>query len=182
MAMLKDEVQMLKATPIRVDDSHIMLVTLQYHTEKTDDNRRAKGKSFYRWFAKTMSDKDWEARIDYLMDDVRRLEKYKIPNDPSGLYLCCKNGVTNYETGDWLGMKINKAMSWEDGMQHLKGFKKAAAKRAEGINPNAVYDTNGYVAENGDIVDLTDKEDVLKHVNQNLIKPAGMGKKDKKIA
>ena len=182
MAMLKDELHILKAVAIRVDDSHVMLATVQYHTEKTDEGKYNKSKSFYRWFAKVLADKDWEAKFDYMLDDAHRLDKYKIPNDTTGLYLCCKNSTTNYDVGDWLQAKVSRALSWEDGMKRLAGFKTKTANRAEGYNTNAAYDTVGYKAENGDLVDITDKDSLLKHVGQNLIKPLLMGKKSSPTA
>ena len=173
---------------MKVDDSTVLLVTLQYHTEKSEDNHRIKDRSFYRWFAKAMSVEDWQKRIDYLLDDANRLEKYKIPNDTSGMFLSCKNNaseypdVSNYAFGSWIERRFKKPLSWEDGQKQMQGFKKKTDKRPEGINANAVYETTGYVAENGDTVDLTSKESVLSHLNQNLVKPAGMAKKEKQTA
>ena len=170
MAMMKDELVMLKATSLKVDADHTAVVTYQYHSEKTDDGKQNRPKSFYRWFAKVLPNSEWKAKIDYMFDDEHRLEKFKIPNDSSGLYLCMGKSSTHYDVATWLDRKIRKAMTWEDGLKQLNGFKTKTPNRAEGVNANAAYDLVGYTAENGDVVDITNKEDLLKHLGQNLIK------------
>lgn len=171
MAMLKNEISMLKAVAMKVDDKHILIATEQYHTEKTDDNKRNKDKSLYRWFAKVMATEDWQAYIDDLFTDEKRLDSHKIPNDTCGYFLCIGKSSSNYDIASWLQTKVNKAASWEVGQKKLNGWKSKTPKREEHFNPKAAYDTKGYIAEDGSLVDLTDKEALLKHVNQNLTKP-----------
>ena len=177
MAMLKNEISMLKAVSMYVDDKHILIATEQYHTEKTDDNKRNKDKSLYRWFAKVMSADAWKTYIDELFSDAQRLKTHRIPNDTCGYDLCIGKSTSNYDVASWLQTKINKTVSWEIGQKKLKGWKNKTANREEHYNPKAAYDNEAYVAENGDIVDLTDKDALLKHINQNLTKRVVNAKK-----
>lgn len=170
MAMLKDEMEMLKAVSMKVDDNHIMIATEQYHTEKTDDGKRNSKKSMYRWFAKVLSIDDWNAKLEDMFSDEKRLEKYKIPNDTLDYCLVCNKSSTNYSVASWLETKIKKALPWNEGLERLKGFKKKTDKREAGYNKIAAYDVVGYTAENGDVIDITDADALLKHVGQNLVK------------
>ena len=168
--MLKDEMEILKGVAIKVDDNHTMIVTMQYHTEKTDDGHRNSKKSMYRYFTKVFTNDQWQKKLDDMFKDENRLKKYKIPNDTSGYYLVCNKDSTNYNVASWFETKLKKTKSWEDGQKILRGFKNKTANHDEFYNPKAVYEVSGYTAENGDIVDITDSDNLIKHVGQNLIK------------
>ena len=170
MSMRKDEMEMLKAVSMKVGDNHIMIVTEQYHAEKTDDGKRNPQKSMYRWFAKVLSIDEWQAKIDDMFSDEKRLERYKIPNDNLDYYLTCNKDSTNYSIANWLENKVKKAKSWEDGQKILKGYKNKTANHDALYNPGAVYPVEGYKAENGDLINITDVDALIKHAGQNLVK------------
>lgn len=180
--MLPNEIEMLKSVPMYIDDKHIMIVSEQYHAEKTPDGRRNKDKSMYRWFAKIKTVEAWNAYIKDLFSDEKRLEKHIIPNDTCGYDLCVNKSTTNGAIADWLTTKIKKVLSWEDGQKKLKGWKNKTSCHDECYDPNIAYDTDGYIAENGDTVDLTNKDVLLNYVDQNLIKRFTPKKKIKTIA
>ena len=172
--MLKDEMEMLKSTSMKVDDSHIMVVAMQYHSEKTDQGKRNTKKSMYRYFAKVLSIEDWQKKLDYMFSDEHRLEKFKIQNDPSGYYLVVNKDCTNYNVANWLEGKIRKVKSWEDGQKILKGFKNKTASHEAQYVEKAKYLVDKYQTENGDVLDITDVDALLKHVGQNLIRPCNI--------
>jgi hypothetical protein len=77
---------------------------------------------------------------------------------------------------NWIRLKINKAISWEDALNLMKGFKKDTDKSSETFgqyvvrNPSSVYELKGYTCSNGDTIDIDDKDALLAHVGQNIYK------------
>ena len=168
--MRKDEMEIIKAVSMKVGENHIMIATEQYHAEKTDEGKRNQKKSMYRWFAKVLTKEEWQAKLDDMFSDKKRLERYKIPNDTLDYYLACNKDSTNYAIANWIQTKLKKVVSWEDGQKRLTGFKNKTDKHNEFYNKGAVYELSGYKAENGDIIDITDADALIKHAGQNLIK------------
>lgn len=164
MAMLPNEITMLKAVSMNVDDKHVLIASEQYHTEKTDQGKRNKAKSLYRWFAKVKTIDGWKSYIDDLRKDENRLVNHKIPNDNVDYFLNLGNSSSKGTLADWLEIKLKKAKSWEDGQKHLKGWK----KKSSSYSPKDGYETENYKAENGDIVSLANQKQLLEHVDQNL--------------
>ena len=170
--MLADEIQVVKATTIEIDPETVLLATLQYHTESNADTGKLdRSKSYYRWMARVMTKNAANDEIRKRMSDTVRLERGKWPNDNSPYYFCVDNDSTNAAIARWFEtkMKKSKIVSWDMGQKILNGWKKATAKSDEGFYPNATYRIDGYKSENGDIVSLSDKATLLKHVNQNLL-------------
>jgi hypothetical protein len=170
MAMLKDESQLLKSVMIKVDDSTILLVTEQYHTEKNDFGKVDRSKSKYRWLARVFNVDELKQYIFDLYDDSKRLERYRWPKDPDPWYICNDNDSTNGTIANWLSLKLKKAMTWENGIKKLDGWETKTVCRDAGYNLSAAYDTEDYIDENGQLVSLKDKDALLKRVNQTLYK------------
>lgn len=171
--MLKDEIQVIKAVSMEVDPNTVLIVTLQYHTEaKAEDASKVdRSKSFYRWGALVMDKEHIASEIQTRMLDKNRLERGKWPNDKIPYYLCIDNDSKNSTIANWLNLKLKKTVSWEIGQKILNGWKKKTASRPEGYVPNAKYRIDGYVCEDGFVVSLDNKEELMKHVNQSLIAP-----------
>lgn len=174
MAMLKDEITIIKALCVNVTDDVAMLVTLQYHTEQNNSGKVDHEKSKYRWYARIVKTPEFQAEIRKLMDDSVSMNKHFWPKDPDPWCICINNSNTNKNAARFYALKLRKAVSWEEGLERLKGFTPKTAKKPGGYNQNAVYETTGYKADNGDVVDLTDKEALLAHVGQSLYKVQAM--------
>lgn len=168
MAMLNDEVAILKAQSIEIDENTILIVTQQYHTEKNAQGKTDRAKSKYRWLARVFTKDDLKKTIDFYYSDAQRLQKSRWPNDPDPWYLCCGNDCSGAVVGKFFENKLKKTRSWEDGQKFLAGWQTQTANRVGAYNAGAVYPIENFKAENGDIVSLADKKALLAHVGQNL--------------
>lgn len=169
-AMLKDEIAILKAVMMQVDDNTAMLVTLQYHTEKNPDTGKLdRSKSYYRWLARVFKLDDLKAKIKWCMQDENALAKFKWPGDTSPWWICAANDSNNKTIGKWLNTKLKKLKTWNDGQLALKGWQSKTAKREAGYNEAAKYETEGYLTESGSTISLTDQKAILENVGKNLI-------------
>lgn len=169
MAMLPDEISLLKSVMVEVEPGTALLVTMQYHTEPNSLGKTDRSKSKYRWMARVFKIEDLKKKIDWLYEDANRLNRFKWPNDPWP-YFICANDSENGRIADWLSVKLKKLRSWEDGQKILKGWETQTAKRAAGYNLAAKYETEDYLDESGNKVSLTDKDALLARVGQNLWK------------
>lgn len=168
--MLKDEMSVIKSVMVEIDPDTVVLVTDQYHTEKNDLGKVDRSKSEYRWLARVMTKAEVKKMIDWCYADENRLNRWRWPNDKSKFYVAPADSQ-NSKVGNWLENKLKKIRTWDYGMKVFKGWETQTAKRQEGYNPAAAYVVDGYVADNGDIVSITDREALLKHVGQNLLAP-----------
>jgi len=122
--------------------------------------------SRYRWLARVCDVQAVKDQIAFLKADANRLLGWKWPDDPSWDGKICTNDSTNSRAAAWLQLKLNKAVSWEDGLEIFKGYKKAQ----KAYNLKAAYETEGYSASDGSVLNLTDKAALLAHRGQNLVK------------
>ena len=166
----KDEIQVLKAQAIKIDDAHMLLVTLQQHAEDNEFGKIDRSKSMYRWFARVLAIDAMKEHIKILNDPAHCMEKYVWPDDKSGYYFCAANSIQCKTIAHWYELKLSKMLDWEIGQKVLKGWHRKTKMSEEGYNPNAAYEIDGYVADNGDVVSLSDREALLAHVGQNLQK------------
>ena len=169
MAMLKDEVTVVKSVMLKLDDSTAMLVTYQYHTEKNEYNKVDRSKSKYRWFARVFKIEDLVKKINWMREDANRLSKFKWPDDTWPWYVSA-GYPEHWKIADWLMTKYKKMKSWEDGQKVLAGWETGTKHRKEGFNENAKYEVDDYTDSAGNKVSLTDKAAMLAHVGQNLMK------------
>ena len=169
--MLKDEMSVVKAASMALDDNTILIVTEQYHTETGDLGKVDRSKSFYKWVACIKKIDDLKKKIAWYLDDSRRLERGSWIDNKLGYYFCVGLGAENYRIGEWFTTKLKKMKSWEDGQKILNGWETKTEKRAEGYNPGAKYVIDGYVCDNGETISLTDKEALLKHVGETIVAP-----------
>lgn len=166
--MKPDEMQILKAVGIKLSDDAILIATAQYHTEKNPDTgKNDRTKSRYRWLARVCDVHKLHATVQEMLSDAHRLEEWKWPSDPSWPGKIYTRDSTKYYGGKWLAVRLKKAVEWEDGMRVFDGDRYLTGD----INRGATYETEGYKADNGDIVSLRDREALLKHIGQNLWRP-----------
>ena len=181
MSMKTDEIEILRAMSAKLDENTVFVMTYQYHTEKdpTDPSGRktVKSASRYRMLGRVERLSDLETRMVDLRKDQARLSDWKWPDDPSwdGKILYNKD-TTNAGRSNWIRLKINKAISWENAQALMKGFKKDTDRKSRTFKqyvvrvPGQEYDTKGYTCSNGDLIDIDDREALLAHVGQNIYK------------
>lgn len=169
MAMLNDEIEILKSLMIQLNDETAVLVTKQYHVECNDHSKIDRSKSMYRWMARVFKIEDLKSKIKWMMDDANRNVKFKWPNDKWPWYVKAKY-PENYYVAEWLACKLKKMKSWDDGQKFLAGYQTKTKKRAAQFNKNAAYAIDGYLDEAGNTISLSDKNALLACVGQNLMK------------
>lgn len=169
--MLKDEATILKSIAIKLSDDVAVLVTKQYHTEENPATGKIdRSKSKYRWMARVFKIEDLSEKIKWMLKDENRLTKFKWPNDPWPYYVSAIY-PEHYKIAAWLMSKLKKLKDWDEGQKILAGWKNATkTHKVADYNKNAAYDVDGYVDEAGNIVSLTNKDELLKRVGQNLVK------------
>lgn len=162
MANIKtDEMALLKAVSIKLNDETMFIVTLQYHTEKGD-----RSKSRYRWLGRVCKTQDIAAKISEYKQNENKLNPWLWPNDPSwdGKILYTDSDCSH--AGSWLRSKMNKAVDWETGVKLLNGWDK---KKNEYFTAKK-YDTEEYNTEDGATISILDKNALLARVGQNVWK------------
>ena len=173
MAMLKDEIAVVKSVMMSLDTDTTLLVTYQYHVEldPTDPagKKKDRSKSKYRYLARVFKTEDLHKKIIELRDDKNRLNKFRWPDDKWPWYICAKYS-DNSTVSDWLMTKFRKIKSWEDGQKILAGWQNGTKTRIAGFNENAKYEIDGYQDDAGNLVSLADRDALLKLVGKNLMK------------
>lgn len=179
MELKSDEMGILKGTAVKLDDNTVLLVTMQYHTERDPATSKLdRSKSRYRWLARVDTEANFRAMIADMKQDANRLNPWKWPNDPSWEGSIVYTDSGNLVGSRWYTMKLKKMVDWETGLKIFNGFKpNLEAKGQDPYNAKAKYDTEAYVATDGTTVNLTDKDALLAHVGQNLVKEQVMKSK-----
>ena len=175
--MLKDEMQVIKSIMVEVDPNTVLLLTQQYHTEEGDNGKVDRSKSQYRWMGRIMEKDEVTKTIQWCLDDQNRLARWRWPNDKLSYYICINNGSECSNAGHWLLTKLHKLRPWDIGLKYFKGWKPQTKAKPEAYNTNWGYAVDNYVCDNGDVICLTDREAVLKHVGQNVTVPREMKSK-----
>ena len=168
-----DEMQVLKAQLIELDDDTVMLATFQYHTEKMDSIEGQKvdrSKSRYRWLARGFGKAEYRSEIQRLMQDDVRDSKFKWWNDPNWNGYITISDCDCATVARFMNMKLKKLRDWDIGQKLLDGWHSATKTKPEGYNHNARYETEGYTAPDGSIVSLRDRNALLKLKGANLWK------------
>lgn len=185
MAMMQDEMEILWAASTKLDEDTLFVLTYQYHTEKDPDDPRGrktiKDRSRYRMLGRIERLPDLEAKMADLRRDENRLSPWKWPGDPGwGGRILYSNDSTNSGRSNWIRLKINKALPWDDFLHLCRGFKKDTDKSSPTYrrfvvpSPSAARDMKGYSCSDGSVVDVDDREALLKLVGQNVVKDIEM--------
>lgn len=178
----KNEMKLLKGFAIDIDGNHVLISTLQQHIEDNELGKVDRAKSMYRWTARVISKPDLESLISDLYSDGKRLQNYSWPDDPTGNFLLIGNYIDCNAAAKWYENKLKHIVDWETGQKILNGWHKKTATKDEGYNPNAKYEIDGYTATNGDTVSLADKDALVAHANQTLLKINTLKSQQKKNA
>ena len=169
--MLVDEISMLKAVMVKLDESTAVLVTLQHHSEAGENGHKFnREKSMKRWIARVDTIDNFKKLIKDLAEDAVRLDKCVWPGDKLGKHICMGNNSTNARFSEFLETKLKKIKTWDEGLKVFDGWQTKTPKRQAGYNLNAKYDTEDYLDESGAKVSLRDKDALLKRAGTNLTK------------
>lgn len=165
--MKPDEMQILKAASIKLNDDTIFILTQQYHTEQVRDEFTGKTKtdrtkSKYQMRGYITKIDDLKNMIKTMMQDANRLEKWYWPGDKDFTL------GDNYFGASFLSCKLKKALPWEIGSLQLQGHVIRKKKPTGDVNLNAVYKTDDYICDNGDVISALDKDALLAHVGQTI--------------
>lgn len=173
MAMLKDEITVVKSVMMNLDTDTAMLVTYQYHVEADPSDpagkKKDRSKSKYRYLARVFKTDDLVKKINELHDEKNRLNKFKWPDDTWPWYICAGYS-DNWKVADWLATKLKNIKTWEEGQKILSGWQSGTKTRLAGINEKAKYEVDGYLDNDGNQVSLTDLDTLKKLVGKNLMK------------
>lgn len=163
----QNEMAILKAVTIKLDDNTRLIATLQYHTERDDAGKIIHAKSRYRWLARVDTVENINKCIAEYKLDENKLKPWRWPNDPSwdGEILYDKS-TTLGSAAKWLRLRLKKEVDYDFGIKCLDGWQKT--KNA--YNVTAAYDTEDYIATDGSTVSLKDKAALLSRVGQNFVK------------
>ena len=169
--MHNDEITLLKSQAIDLGDNLALLITYQYHIEKTDQGKNDSSKSIYRYIARVDSLDNFKKNVMDMMSDENRLKQsFYWPDDPLPYKLVANKGTDNYSVGKWLGTKIKKLRTWEIGQKILQGWKNKTVSHPEEYDKKAAYEVDGYVDAEGNTYSLTDLESLKKLVGKNIWK------------
>ena len=172
--MLKDEMCVLKTMIVSIDDENALLVSMQYHSECDGHIDSSLSESCRRWFAvaaKKSQFKAWSKELWEAGD-----ERAKMPLDKSKWFVCFGSQNAASCLSDHLDVKLKKMLSWEDGMKKLSGWEKKTSRHPARMNPRAAWEDSGYIAPDGEEVCLRDRDSLLKHLMQPLVKDVEMKK------
>lgn len=190
--MKQNEIEILRALSTKLDDETLFVITYQYHTTKDPSDPKGRktlrGESRYRMLGRVERISDLEAKMAELRRDQARLSPWRWPDDPSwdGEILYSKD-ATNAGRANWIRLKIAKAVPWESALAAMRGFRRDTDRKSPTFRqyvvraPGSEYDVEGYRCTNGDVVNIDDREALLAHVGQNVVKEIEMklaGKKD----
>ncbi len=183
--MKKDEMEIIRAISVKLDADTVFFLTYQYHTERSESiltgRKNDRSKSRYRMVGRVEKIKDVEEAARSLHLDENRLKPWKWPDDPSwdGSVLYMRD-ASNEGFSRWLRLKLRKAISREDALLLMKGYRKDTDKRSRTFGkyavftPNAVYDVKGYTCTDGTTVDVDDFDALLTKAGQTVCKEIKM--------
>lgn len=185
MAMMANEMEILRALSAKLDDETLFVMTYQYHTVKDPSDPKGRktirSQSRYRMLGRVERISGLEAKMAELRKDENRLSPWKWPDDPSwdGKILYAKDS-TSAGRANWIRLKIAKALEWEDALARMAGFKKDTDPKSPTYGKYAVktagaeYDLKGYSCSDGSTIDLDDRTALLQRAGQNIWKDIPM--------
>ena len=171
--MRSDEMAVLKAVTIKLSDDVVVVCIERYHTETYDKSsimQRDRSKHKYQWIARVQKISEIKKKIEELKTGEHAMDGYHWPDDPGwdGIMLFNKS-TTNKAAAGWLEHRLKKIVDWDLGLKILDGWK-TGGKKGNSYVPTAKYETEEYVAADGAVVSIKDKDTLLKYVGQNLFK------------
>ena len=142
--------RILKSLSVKLSDSVTFILTYMYYTDRMNkDNNQ------YRYEGIVVNNEDFRGTIRKMEASPNLPWKwgFSIPEEFTMYY----HSDTNREGARFLNARLEKSL--DDFDEFLKKANENVVKR---------YPLSGYVSQNGDAVDITDKEALMKMVGQSL--------------
>lgn len=174
MACKTNEIVYLKGQCVKLDDSHVMMLTLMYHTAEKEA-KKAGEQSFYRYEGIVLSIDDFKQKfIDNLKDDTHAMGTWTWPTKSEWwkpeYFISYYGDTTNKMASRWYKNRLSKMISWENFMKLAKEGIKMTARGPKRYD-SARYELTEYVTEDGETFDIDSPETMLKHVGQIFSHP-----------
>lgn len=170
MACKTNEIAILKAASVKLDDETMMLLTYMYHTPEKEA-RKSGEKSFYRYEGRVMKIADFKAEIAELKSDERSLQPWVWPTKSEWwkpeYFLGYDAENNNAKAAKWYQLRINKMVDWPTFLKMAKEGIKMTAKGPK-TYPSARYDLDSYVTEDGESLNIDSPETMLKLVGKTF--------------
>lgn len=163
MSLQLKEIAISKSCSVKLDDDTIAIIAHVYHT--ADKKTNPDDQSWYKYTGRVIKIKDLEEEIRAKKSIDHRLEQWtwKSPAWPEDMFFGYDDGNTKGKEARWLAMKLKKALKWEAYIKLVKdGIKLVAATGKEKRYPGGMYETEAYTDAEGNLYDITKKEDLLK--------------------
>ena len=176
MACKPNEVTILKAQSVKLDNDTVLVLTYMYHTADKEARKAGTDKSFYRYEGRIAKLADLKTEIHDLMQDAVALKPYVWPTkskswNPAWFLGYHGSQTTNKEAAKWLRRQTSKLMSWPDFLDLAKNGVKKTAKGIKSY-PSARYDLTDYDLEDGTklSLDTTDPASIAKLAGKTFSK------------
>ena len=176
MACKLNEVTILKAQSVKLDNDTALLLTYMYHTAEKEARKAGTDKSFYRYEGRIAKISDLKTEIHDLMQDAVALKPYAWPTkskswNPDWFLGYKGSQTTNKEAAKWLRRQVNKMISWSDFLDLAKNGVKKTAKGIKSY-PSARYDLTDFELEDGTVLnlDVTDPAPLAKLAGKTFSK------------
>lgn len=163
MASKPDELQIFKGTSVKLDEDTVFILAYAVHTETVEDpvtkvEKKNRAKSCYRYIGRVAAVKQIQAEIVSALQDENRLENWTWPGLADFKYVSYDGDCTKSRSARWLNSRLKKALSWDDFVKVLDGYKPSR----KAYSSAARYVTDSYVCSDGTFVpDLKQAKDLL---------------------
>lgn len=176
MACKPNEVSILKAQFVKLDDDTTMILTYMFHTADKEARKAGTDKSFYRYEGRIAKMTDLKKEVHDLMQDDVALKQYVWPTkskswNPDWFLGYYGSKTTNKDAAKWLRRRTSKLMSWTDFIDFAKNGVKKTAKGVKSYQ-SARLDLTDYELEDGTklSLDITDPVSLAKFAGKTFSK------------
>lgn len=174
MACKPNEIAILKGQCVKLDDEHVMMLNLMFHTA-SKENKKAGEKSFYRYEGIVLKIADFK---QLLIEDLKKDENamgtwvWPTKNDwwKPEYFIAYYGDKTNKMASKWYKNRLAKMISWDNFIKLATEGIKMTAKGPKKYD-NARYDLQDYVTEAGESFNIDSPETMIKLVGQIFTHP-----------
>lgn len=182
MACKLNEVGILKAQAVKLDDDTMMLLTYMYHIAEKEARHNGTDKSFYRYEGRVVKIEDFKKEIAHLKQDDNCMNTWIWPTPAQDWnkdwFLGYYFDNTNKMAAKWYQLRLNKMINWETFIKLAKDGVKMTAKGPKSY-PTAHYDLDGYVADDGTQFNIDSVQTMLNLVGKFFTKKIALKREAK---